>query len=96
MSHELKIISSGNTTTHVKVLLDDKPIGLIQDVKFHASAEDFTDLQMELVFPDFITLERERGLGGQFLDQLRENIDKLSQLPYVKITLKKLEFDDKG
>jgi hypothetical protein len=89
MDKELKIIV-GPTTGTTKVFVGDRQIGLIQDIRFHASV-DYLLPQVEIVFPDLFSIQ---DYDSYLLKDLKENMDLLKELPNIKVTLEKLEFDD--
>jgi len=93
MEHELKIIMSGKLNSMVKVYIDDRQVGLIQDVKFHASAhEDFPEV--EIVFPNLFDSQVDQNSirKGGILDMLKKNLDLLKEIPHVKVTLADLDW----
>lgn len=89
MDEELKIVV-GPTTATTKVFVGERQIGLIQDIRFHASV-DYLRPQIEIVFPDLFSIH---GVDSPLVKSLQESIDLLKELPNVKVTLEKLEFDD--
>lgn len=83
MKKEFKVII-GESVSEVRVLVDNQPIGLIQEIKFHAATEQVP--QVEIVFPDL------RKISADAAKKVSEQIAKLSGLPQVKVTLVKVEF----
>jgi len=89
MSYELKIIV-GSTTVDTKVYIDERPIGLIQDIKFHANASNSTT-ELELVFPNLIPF---KNTNKQTVEHLELILDLLKNLPHVKVALQDVEFPE--
>ena len=89
MKHELKVIL-GATSAETLVLIDDQPIGLIQDIKFHVSVENPTP-QIEIVFPNLMPF---RNTNRQMVEQLELHLEELKKLPHVKVTLEDLKFPE--
>ncbi len=88
MKHELKVIL-GPTTHDTLVLVDNQPIGLIQDIKFHASVDSVTP-EIEIVFPNLMPF---RATNETMVKNLEEHLELLKELPHVKVTLKDIEFE---
>jgi hypothetical protein len=82
MNSELKIIINENIH-NVKVLLDDQPIGMIQEIKFRADV-DGDIVTLELVFPDLT------GYSTPLSAQLTETLIKLRSIPWVQVSLRPL------
>jgi hypothetical protein len=59
MAHELKVIL-GDTARNTIVYIDNQPIGLIQDIKFHASVNSPIP-ELEIVFPDLTPFRKTNG-----------------------------------
>lgn len=82
MKHELKVIM-GDSAHNTRVLLDDEPVGLVQEVSFHAKAgEDGT--KIILVFP------RPSDLGEEtnpLVKELKKNLEILKDMPHVGVIL---------
>ena len=93
MRHELKIIMSGEFNSMVKVYIDDKQVGLIQDIKFHASADEHTP-QVEIMFPNLFALDKSQLGNGDLIQSLQSTLDLLQEMPHVKVTLLDLEFPE--
>lgn len=91
MNKELKIISKGPATAQTLVFIDEKPIGLIQRIRFVASLDDpFSEI--EIVFPDLLSIPWYSN--ESLLNSLRENLELLKEFPNVKVILEKLTFED--
>jgi hypothetical protein len=91
MRHQLKIIMSGEFNSMVKVYIDDKQVGLIQDIKFHASANEHAP-HVEIVFPNLFALDKSQFGNDDLLQSLQSTLDLLKEMPNVKVTLLDLEF----
>jgi hypothetical protein len=83
MKHELKVIL-GATPHQTLVLIDDEPVGLIQEIKFHVKAGG-TDTDIEIVFPNFL---EHKETNKVFATQLEQTLELLKELPHVRVLLK--------
>lgn len=83
MKHELKIIL-GATPPKTLVLIDDQPVGLIQEIKFHVKAGG-DDTDIEIVFPDFL---KHKDTNSVFATQLEHTLELLKEFPHVRVLLK--------
>jgi hypothetical protein len=92
MDKELKIIV-GSTTGTTKIFVGDRQIGLIQDIKIHASVDNSLP-EVEIVFPDLFSLQVDMDYNSSLIEGLKQSMDLLSEFPHVKVTLEKLVFDD--
>lgn len=84
---------SGKFNSMVKVYVDEQQIGLIQDVKFHASAhENFPEV--EIVFPNLFDsqVDQKSVKSGGLLDMLKKNLELFKEIPHVKVTLASLDW----
>ena len=90
MSNELKIIV-GATPLETKVFIGEKQIGLIQEIKFNANA-NCEGTVTEIVFPDLLSIPSYSDSNG-LLKELKESLELLKDMPYVKVTLQKLIFE---
>lgn len=90
MKHELKVII-GATTAETVVYADNKAIGLIQDIKFHASTESTTP-EIEIVFPNLLPF---KTTNRQTVEQLEAQLELLKEFPHVKVTIQNIRFEDK-
>lgn len=88
MKHELKVIL-GPTTHETLVLVDNQPIGLIQDIKFRASVESLIP-EIEIVFPNLMPF---KATNEVMVTELERTIELLKELPHVKVTIKDIEFE---
>ncbi len=82
---------SGEFNSMVKVYVDDKQVGLIQDIKFHANAYEHFPV-VELVFPNLFALDKSQLGNGDLVQSLQATLDLLKEMPHVKVTLADLEF----
>lgn len=82
---------SGEFNSMVKVYVNDKQVGLIQDIKFHASASEHIPT-VELVFPNLFALDKSQLGNGDLVQSLQATLDLLKEMPHVKVTLMDLEF----
>jgi hypothetical protein len=85
MKRELKIIT-GPTVHDTRVLVDDEPIGLIQDIKFEANVEHTTPL-IQITFPDF---RQHRETNASMAKTLDHYLDMLKEFPYVQVVLRRI------
>lgn len=83
MKHEFKVIL-GATSMETKVFIDDKPVGLIQEIKFVANAAT-GETDTELTFPD---LQEYKMAGGGLAKDLEYTLELLKEIPHVKVVLK--------
>ncbi len=84
---QLKIIyGPGNAL--VKIYLDGRRIGLIQDFKFRCDANSHFP-EIEIVFPDLFQAER-AGYASVLLPDLKEWMSLLKEIPTIKVTLQPL------
>lgn len=91
MNKELKIISKGPSVAQTVVFVGEKPIGLIQRIKFTASVTDpFSEI--EIIFPDLLSIPWYSN--ESLLNSLKENLELLKEFPNVKVVLEKLTFED--
>jgi hypothetical protein len=88
MKHELKIIL-GPTAHETVVYVDDQPIGLIQDIKFHANVDD-TATEIEIIFPNMFPFS---DTNVHMCMILEDALEELKKVPHVKVTLKDIEFN---
>lgn len=87
MQPELKIVMSGPSSDKIIVYVDGQPIGLIQDIKFHASVNDSPTV--EIIFPNLFPF---KSSNKSTVDQLEQQMDLLKKVPNVKVTLQNLKF----
>lgn len=94
MEHELKIIM-GSTPMQTIVMIDNQPIGLIQDIKFHVGV-DSAESEIEIVFPDFFSgdLDPLYVATSPFIKELQHTLEILKEMPHVKVRLEKLQFPE--
>jgi hypothetical protein len=103
MKHELKIIMSYETEgidcdedyiVHKTVIsLDNKPIGAVQDIKFHASTEQIIP-SIEITFPDLFSEDIDSSYQQTALPrELKKTLDILKNMSNVKVILSKLDWD---
>lgn len=83
MKHELKIIL-GATPAQTLVLIDDEPVGLIQEIKFHVKV-DSDDTDIEIVFPNFL---KHKDTNSTFATQLEHTLELLKEFPHIRVLLK--------
>ena len=83
MKHELKVIL-GATAMQTKVFIDDKPIGLIQEIKFVANAST-GDTDIELTFPE---LRNHRNTNGPLAKDLDATLELQKEIPNVRVVVK--------
>ena len=83
MKKELKFII-GETAGDVHVLVNNQPVGFIQEVKFCVGTE--SNPQVEFVFPDL------RPYSEDAARKVADQIGLLAGLPHVKVSLQKVEF----
>lgn len=76
------IVGADAVNTHIYV--DDEPIGLIQDIKFHVGVS--ASPLVEIVFPDL------RPFNSAAAQKVADQVELLKDLPQVKVTLAKIEF----
>ena len=88
MKHELKVIL-GETTSDTHVLVDNQPIGLIQELKMSVAVGNPAP-QIEIVFPN---LEPFTQTNKELVDTFHKQIALLKELPQVKVTLQDLNFE---
>lgn len=67
------------------ISLDDEQIGLVQDIKFHASVNDVIP-NLEITFPDL----RPYKTHPQLINRVEAYKKLLSDIPGVKIHLKEI------
>jgi hypothetical protein len=77
----------GTTAQDTYVMVDNQPIGMIQEIKFSASADHAP--QIELIFPDL------RPFSASAANKIADQIGLLADLPQVKVSLQKVEFHKK-
>lgn len=92
MKHELKVIL-GPTAHETLVLVDNEPIGLIQDIKFHVGV-NHTVPDIEIVFPNLLGpgVDADYAQNSVMVRQLKKTLELLKDLPHVKVTLQDLQF----
>ena len=79
---ELKIIIGENAaSTHVYV--DNKPVGMIQDIIIHVGVN--TPPNVEIVFPDL------RSYGSGIAEKVNTQVELVHDLPQVKISMAKID-----
>jgi hypothetical protein len=88
MAHELKVIL-GDLTSNTVIYINNEPINLIQDIKFHVGINDATP-QLEIVFPNLMPF---RATNSFVVEMLEQQIDQLKQIPNIKISLESIKFD---
>lgn len=81
MKHELKVIM-GDASHNTRVLLDDEPIGLVQEISFHAKASE-TGTKVVLVFPRPEDLPHNSPL----VNDLKKTLETLKEMPHVGVIL---------
>lgn len=91
MNKELKIISKGPAAGQTTVFVGEKPIGLIQRIKFVAGVDNPLS-EIEIVFPDLLSIPWYSN--ESLLNSLKEDLELLKKFPNVKIILEKLTFED--
>jgi hypothetical protein len=95
MAHELKIIV-GDSLADTKVFIDDKKIGMIQDIKLHIGVDTVLP-EVEIVFPNLFqtnidpTFYRTSTASAD----LMQTLEILKEMPHVRATLKDLDFGKK-
>jgi len=89
MKHELKVIL-GDSTANTLVLVDNQPIGLIQEIKIHAGVHQHSP-EVEIVFPN---LRPFASSNKSIVDELEKTLKLLAELPQVKVTLQEIKFDE--
>jgi hypothetical protein len=96
MEHELKIViklQDGQplTANKIVVYLDELPLGVIQDIKFRAGVDDVLPA-LELTFPNLESdsIAPSYKTSTNFISMVREQVDKLSNFPGIKVFLKEL------
>lgn len=92
MTHELKIIL-GPTAHKTLVMIDDRPIGLIQDIKFHVGIDSVVP-EIEIVFPNLFSdqIDQNYKNNSVMVRELKNSLDLLKTMPHVKVTLQELDF----
>ena len=90
---EIKIIISLDedgkiTSTKTNIIVDDERIGLVQDIKFHASAIDVIS-NLEITFPNL----RPHITHSKLINKIEAYKKLLGDIPGVKIHLKEI-FDE--
>ena len=88
MKHELKIIL-GATVQDTMVLVDEQPIGYIQDIKFHASVKEARPL-IEIVFPNLLPFE---STNKDIVEILKRQLNLLKDCPNVNVILEDIKFE---
>jgi hypothetical protein len=86
MKHELKVIL-GDSTANTIVLVDNNPIGLIQEISFKASVEHQAP-EIEIVFPN---LHLFASTNKELVNQLEAQVQLLKELPQVKVTIRDIK-----
>ena len=84
MEHEFKIIL-GATIMDTKVLIDNEPVGWIQEIKIHASVDQVSP-EIEVVFPD--VSQWPEGHSKQ-----QKSLEVFKDFPNVKISYRPLKSD---
>lgn len=87
MKHELKVIL-GESAANTFVLVDNQPIGLIQDIKIHVGVNS-TQPEVEIVFPNLLPFAQ---TNKSMVDILEHQLKLLKELPQVKVTLQDIKF----
>lgn len=87
MKHELKIIW-GDSSANTIVLVDNKPIGLIQEIRCHVSVNTPIP-EIEITFPN---LQPFAQTNKSMVDMLEQQLELLKELPQVKVTLQDIKF----
>lgn len=82
MKRELKIVL-GMTVGETRVFVDDKQVGLIQDIKIHANVTQTLPI-VDIVFPDL------REYDTPAATMLKEQIELLKGMPNVRISFQPL------
>lgn len=82
MKHELKVIM-GDTSHNTQVLIDDVPVGLVQEVSFHAKAGE-TGTKIVLIFPKPEDLGRD---DSPLVKDLKKTLEILKDMPHVGVIL---------
>jgi hypothetical protein len=83
---ELKVVIGENAaSTHVYV--DNKPVGMIQDIKVHVGVD--TPPTVEIVFPDL------RPFSPDAAKKVAAQVQLVQGLPQVKVSLAKVEMTKK-
>jgi hypothetical protein len=90
MPKEIKIIMSldeGGKIISAKtnIMVDDEQIGLVQDIKFHASVNDVIS-NLEITFPDLCPYKTHSKL----INRIEAYKELLGNISGVKIHLKKI------
>ena len=95
MAHELKIIV-GDNISDTKVMIDDKPVGLIQDIRLHIGVESILP-EIEITFPNLYqtNIDPNYFKNSSTPAELMQTLEILKTMPQVKVTLKDLEFGKK-
>ncbi len=93
MKHELKItveFEVNGSKTHscplIRVFVDENVIGCIQDLKLHASAQEFIP-EIEFSFLDLEKFDFGDDEPSTFVPKIKNHIALLSQVPYIKINM---------
>lgn len=81
MQHELKVIM-GDSAHNTRVLLDDEPVGLIQEISFHAKAGE-NGTKIVLVFPN----PKDLPLNSPLAKELESKLEILKEMPHVGVIL---------
>jgi len=94
MSHELKIVVSGETTELMEIYINDKKIELIQDIKLSANANEKYH-KIEITFPNLLAIDSSQYRDGELIQPygLQETLDLVSKIPYIKVNLVDFTFD---